>query len=634
MRFGIGLIFTACFIALSSAASAEKRVALVVGNSAYDNVAPLPNPVNDASAISTLFKTAGFETVFARSNLGNLEFKRALREFTLAARDADIAVVFFAGHGIEVKGINYLIPVDAKLATDFDAEDEAVSLNRVIEAMETARRLRLVILDACRDNPFNKTMQRTVSVRAVAGGLAKVEPGAMDTLIAYAAKAGSTADDGKGANSPFTTALLKHLTVPGRDIRIAFGHVRDEVLKNTGSKQEPFVYGSLGGASLSLVPSAPAAPAVAAPASDPNSIVRRDYELVAQVGTKEAWDSFIATYASGFYSDLARAQRNKLAAEEVRVAAAEQARNALEEKNRLALEGARAADLAKAEDRAKAAERARVAAEQAKKAEEAKVAEAERVRAAALAKAAEEARITAEKEKLAAERLAAEKAKKDAEEKAAAAKLEAEKTATEKPIGQVAALTPQADPKAQTAVTLSRSLQAELQRVGCYSGSPEDSWTSSARNSLDRFNKRTGMKFDIKAASLDALDAVKGKTGRICPLECGVKQVERDGTCVAKTCPRGQTMDDDGDCSKPKEKERAAKQESPPDQSRSASVDVSSGSRVVIPRKTDKEPADGTVRYGMTMLVDDGSCPKGMIKEITGGSNNHGVSRTRRCVKR
>ena len=175
LRLGVSVFL--CLFALASTASAEKRVALVVGNSAYENSAQLPNPVNDAQAVAGLFKAVGFEVVNARTNLGNLEFKRALRDFSFAATNADIAVVFFAGHGIEVKGTNYLLPVDAKLAADYDAEDEAVSLNRVIEATETAKRLRLIILDACRDNPFIKTMRRSAASRAVTRGLARVRAG-------------------------------------------------------------------------------------------------------------------------------------------------------------------------------------------------------------------------------------------------------------------------------------------------------------------------------------------------------------------------------------------------------------------------------------------------------------------------
>jgi uncharacterized caspase-like protein len=148
--------------------------------------------------------------------------------------------------------------------------------------------------------------ERKMANRAVTAGLGKVEPTSTDTLIAYAAKAGSTADDGDGLHSPFTAAVLKNLTVPGLDVRLAFGRVRDEVLKTTGNRQEPFVYGSLGGSNIALVP----APAVAQEAS-PNE-VKTDYELVQQIGSKRAWEVFLGTHPKGFYADLAREQIERL----------------------------------------------------------------------------------------------------------------------------------------------------------------------------------------------------------------------------------------------------------------------------------------------------------------------------------
>jgi hypothetical protein len=285
-------------------------VALVIGNSAYHNAATLPNTINDATAIATMFKNAGFDDVDMRQDLGVLEFKRALREFMNTSRNVDIAVIYFAGHGIESAGTNYLIPIDGKLASDYDAEDEAVSLDRVILALQPAQRLRLIILDACRDNPFVNRMQRAVAIRGVPNGLAKIEPATPDTLIAYAAKAGSVSYDGTGAHSPFTTALVKYLAEPGLDIRIALGRVRDEVIKSTGKRQEPFVYGSLGGTTVSLVPQ-PAAPEVEA-APPPASETRRAYELTDQLGTREAWESFLKEHRTGFYADLARMQLAKL----------------------------------------------------------------------------------------------------------------------------------------------------------------------------------------------------------------------------------------------------------------------------------------------------------------------------------
>lgn len=291
----------------SDVARADKRVALVIGNVMYRSVPSLPNTGNDAKAMAALFTSAGFDVVQTRSDLGVVDFKRVLREFIGVARDADIAVVYYAGHGVEVKGTNYLIPVDAKLARDYDVEDEAIPLDRILWSIEQARTLRLVILDACRDNPFLGKMQRTVSMRAVVNGLATVEPPTGNTLVAYAAKAGSVAADGTGRHSPFTAALLNHIAEPGLDVRIAFGRVRDEVLRVTANAQEPFVYGSLGGTTVSLVP-APKAPPPAVSTRD----LQRDYELAERVGTVAAFETFLARNETGFYAELARAQIAKL----------------------------------------------------------------------------------------------------------------------------------------------------------------------------------------------------------------------------------------------------------------------------------------------------------------------------------
>jgi hypothetical protein len=174
--------------------------------------------------------------------------------------------VYYAGHGVEIGGTNYLVPTDARLARDYDVEDEAVALDRIIWALQSVKRLRLIILDACRDNPFPARL-RSVEVRAIAGGgLSQPLDVGADTLVAYAAKAGSKSFDGDGPNSPYATALLRHLGEPGLDIRIALGRVRDDVLTMTGGRQEPFIYGSLGGATIALV-APPAAKRIEAPAA-------------------------------------------------------------------------------------------------------------------------------------------------------------------------------------------------------------------------------------------------------------------------------------------------------------------------------------------------------------------------------
>jgi uncharacterized caspase-like protein len=234
-------------------AFAEKRIALVIGNSSYQNAPRLPNPSNDADAIADMFRVAKFDVVDLRFDLSIVEMRRALRDFTDKSRDADIAVIYYAGHGMEIEGTNYLIPVDAVLERDRDAYDEAISLDRVLQTIDTAKLLRLVILDACRENLFEVRMQRSAQKRSLSRGLASVEPSRSNSLVAFAAKAGSTADDGTDQHSPFTASLLKHLTSPGLDVRLALGEVRDDVMKATNDRQEPFVYGSLGGATVSLV---------------------------------------------------------------------------------------------------------------------------------------------------------------------------------------------------------------------------------------------------------------------------------------------------------------------------------------------------------------------------------------------
>jgi len=308
---GLGAL---CASVWAQPALAEKRVALVIGNSAYQHAPALPNPSRDAKAMVAMFEKGGFSVVTAQYDAGNLQFKRVIRQFEDAAADADIAVVYYAGHGIEIHGVNYLVPVDARLASDRDADDEAITLDRLVEAADGAKRLRLVILDACRDNPFARTMkrQRTAALRGVTAGLGKVEPTGMNTLVAFAAKGGSPAEDGDADHSPFTAALLDNLFVPGLDVRLAFGRARDEVLKKTSNRQEPYVYGSLGGNSISVVPPPEQQKPDAAIAAVVSDGEKGDYALVEKIGTKGAWEVFLAQHPKGFYSDLARQQLAKI----------------------------------------------------------------------------------------------------------------------------------------------------------------------------------------------------------------------------------------------------------------------------------------------------------------------------------
>ena len=520
------VLVAAALLLVCQPAFADKRVALVLANSAYQNVAPLANPANDGAVVASTLKDAGFDVVDYRRDLPAAETRRALRDFADRARDADIAVIYYAGHGIEVDGSNYLIPVDARLERDTDVYDEAFSLDRILIAVEPVRKLRLVILDACRDNPFAKSMKRTVASRAIGQGLAKVEPTSPNVLIAYSAKAGSTAADGDGKNSPFTIALSKHLTTPGLDVRRAFGFVRDDVLKSTGNRQEPFVYGSLGGEDMPLVPARTAVAPAAAPAPNPQAEARRDYELALQVGNKSALNAFLAQYPDGFYASLARLQLEKIAAEETRVAATEKARLAEQERARLTAEGAQKSQQARAEADARAAEQARIAAEKAKQVAQDQAAAAEQ------------------------KRLAAEKALAD---KAAVGPATSDKDEV-----NLAALTagpPQVD--------VTKSVQAELRRVGCLSGNVDGDWNAASQRSLTLFNRYAGTRLDAKTASLDTLDAIKLKSSRVCPLVCEHGYKADGERCTKIACAEGSFLNDDNQCEKRREKKPVARRDRP-----------------------------------------------------------------------
>jgi uncharacterized caspase-like protein len=509
------LLVAAALLLGAQPAFAGKRVALVLANSAYQHAPALANPVNDGAVMAKTLKEAGFDIVESRHDLSALETRRALRDFGDATRDADIAVVYYAGHGIEVEGSNYLIPVDAKLERDTDVYDEALSLDRVLVAVEPAKQLRLVILDACRDNPFGRTMKRTIASRGIGRGLAQVEPTSPNTLIAYSAKAGFTAQDGDGANSPFTVALSKHLTTPGLDVRRAFGFVRDDVLKSTGNKQEPFVYGSLGGEDVPLVPVK-----VAAPPSNPQADVRRDYELALQVGNRAAWEAFLAQHPDGFYANLAKLQIDKIQAEQAHAAAIDKARQAEAERDRLAALGAQKEAQAKAAAEAKAAEQAQLAAQKAKEQAQQQAAAAEQQRA-----------------------------------NLAAAAPGAAPAGTAGPAStNVAALTP-----ATTPADLNRSVQTELGRVGCFAGAVDGNWNASSQRSLSQFNRYAGTKLDVKTASTDALEAVKSKPSRVCPLVCEHGFKADGDKCTKIVCRDGYAINDDNEC----EKQRAAKPAKP-----------------------------------------------------------------------
>ena len=241
---GLGVVAALTGFAVPPALADGKRVALVIGNSTYRNVPTLPNPANDGADIAAALTRLGFAVTLV-TNASFDQMRRGLIAFGRDAAGADMAAVFFAGHGMEISGENWLIPVDAELKKDTDAANEAVSLRSVILQVSNTTSLGLVVLDACRNNPFVAKMSRSLALRAViGGGLGRIEP-IGNVLVAYAARDGTTALDGDGRNSPFTAALLHNIETPGVEVTFMLRNVRDDVMEVTRNEQQPFVYGSL-----------------------------------------------------------------------------------------------------------------------------------------------------------------------------------------------------------------------------------------------------------------------------------------------------------------------------------------------------------------------------------------------------
>lgn len=299
-------------------ALAGAPVALVIGNGAYVEAAPLPNPPNDARAVAAALHRLGFEVVEGY-DLDKRGLEAALRRFGEKVPGADIAFAFYAGHGLQVAGKNYLVPVDAKLVREQDLRYEAVLMDTLLEEMQNARKVRILVLDACRNNPFGDRMARSMGASrsaAVGRGLARVEGLGVDTLVAYATAADDIALDGNESNSPFTTALLQNIETPGLDVRLLFGRVRDSVISQTNGKQQPFIYGSLGGSEVMLKPgptqtAANVAAAVSparqtGPAAPDSSVEVAFWNSIKDSGNPADFTAYLEQYPSGAFAPLAR----------------------------------------------------------------------------------------------------------------------------------------------------------------------------------------------------------------------------------------------------------------------------------------------------------------------------------------
>lgn len=263
------LLAVLLLVAGPSSSATQRRVALVVGMGHYANVPELPNPPRDAKAIGDKLAALGFE-VDSHLDADYRDFAKALREFGIKAQGADVALIYYAGHGMQVERENFLIPTDARLERERDLLYEAMPLERVMGEASQARTLGIVILDACRNNPFVEKLSQTQVARAaravkVGAGLARVDETPKDTLVAMATRADALAEDGDGDHSPYAQALLANLETPGLELGLFFRKVRDQVLKATSGRQEPYTFGSLGAEPFFFNPLPPNSPPVVPP---------------------------------------------------------------------------------------------------------------------------------------------------------------------------------------------------------------------------------------------------------------------------------------------------------------------------------------------------------------------------------
>lgn len=243
-----GVLALALLAAAAAGAEAqgERRVALVIGNSAYETAPRLPNPVNDAAAMAERLERLGFEVMEAL-NLDKRGMERTLAGFARRLEGADVGLFFYAGHGLQVENQNYLVPVDAELEHEADLPFQAIAFDIVLDQLERSVPTSLVFLDACRDNPLARSLARSMGATrsaAVGRGLAEVESD-VGTLIAFATQPDNVALDGDGEHSPFTQALLEHIDEPGLEVRQVLTRVRRNVLETTDGRQVPWDYSSL-----------------------------------------------------------------------------------------------------------------------------------------------------------------------------------------------------------------------------------------------------------------------------------------------------------------------------------------------------------------------------------------------------
>lgn len=324
------LIAVLAIVLAGTAPALAKRVALVIGNGAYEHTVPLPNPANDAEQMAAKLRALGFEVVAGQDQTYS-DMRRSVMNFAKKAYGAEIAILFYAGHGLQVAGKNHLVPIDATIEDETSLDFETITVDFIMRQMSKDVKVQMVFLDACRDNPLARTLSRRMGPSrsgSVGAGLAEIkieETGGEGSVIAFATSPGDVALDGDGANSPFTTALIKHIDTPNASIQTVMTRVTGDVYEETEKRQRPWVNASLIGevflnkrsvapsttvASLGDTPTAtPPAPAASSTASQSAIAWEREkliWETAKSSNTVVDYQAYLDAYPNGLFADFAR----------------------------------------------------------------------------------------------------------------------------------------------------------------------------------------------------------------------------------------------------------------------------------------------------------------------------------------
>ena len=474
------LVALAFVLFASGWASAERRVALVIGNAGYVNAAVLKNPVNDATDVASALERLGFEVVLG-TDLDQSKLRRTVKRYSEMLVGADVAVFFYAGHAVQVDGQNYLAPIDTDLERESDLDFETISLDLVKRQMEREARTLIFFLDACRDNPLTRRLGTRSRSTGNSKGLARLDANGEGTFIAYATQPDNVALDGAGRNSPFTTALLANIERPGVEISELMTDVRRSVYEETGERQLPWTNSSL----LGQFYFKDALPSETDPAQAERDRKLERLELEAQV-----WETI----------------RNSTDSESIR-----QALKELGEGPYAELARARLATL-----------------------------EAQKSVTAAVAKATGES--SAEQPSAGAAPVGEDKPVAKAAPDPAPQPGADEEKPVEVALAEIPGARDGADKakptNAEPSRELVRSIQKELQRVGCDPGSADGVWGRRSRSALGDFSRHGEVDLALLEPDDDLLDTLKSRQDRVCPLQCGRGQVEKDGRCVADASAR------------------------------------------------------------------------------------------------